>query len=229
MKLLDRLFGRKAADPLAVWAELLRKGVTSKSGQTVNLDNAFKTSVFFACLRVLADGVAQVPFKLHQTQESGGLTTIRAAREHRLYDLVTVSPNEWSTSFEFRETMVMHAALGNAYAYKNMVSGETRELILLNPGQVVCEQAADWTVTYKVTGRDGRVQILPASTIWHVRGPSWDGFRGMDTLHLAREALGLTMALDESVSSLHKDGVRPSGMYSVDGALSKDQHMQITN
>lgn len=228
MKFFDRLFGRKAADPLEVWAELLRKGVTSKSGQTVNLNNAFKVSVFFACLRVLANGVAQVPFKLHQAVEADGLTTIRAAREHPAYDLLAVGPNDWSTSFEFRETLTMHAALGNAYAFKSVIRGRLRELILLNPGQVQVEQAADWTVTYKVTGKDGRVQVFPASAIWHVRGPSWDGFTGMDVLHLAREALGLSMSLEESVSSLHKDGVRPTGIYSVDGPLNGDQHKQIT-
>lgn len=228
MKFIDRLFGRKAADPLAVWEEMLRAGMKSKAGQTVNLDSAFKVAVFFACLRVLADGMAQVPFKLHQAQESGGMTTIRAAREHPAYDLLTVAPNDWSTSFEFRETLMLHAALGNAYAYKNVVRGELRELILLNPGQVQCEQAADWSVAYKVTGKDGRVQTLPASMIWHVRGPSWDGFSGLSTLTLVRDALGLSMALDDSVAGLHKDGVRTSGVYSVDGTLNPTQHAQIT-
>jgi hypothetical protein len=34
--------------------------------------------------------------------------------------------------------------------------------------------------------------------IWHVRGPSWDGYLGLDVLQLAREALGLSIATEET-------------------------------
>lgn len=228
MGLFARAIERKAADPLAIWAEMLRAGMTSKAGQTVNIESAFKVAVFFACLRVLSEGCAQVPFKLHQSQDGADGSTIRLAREHPAYDLVAAAPNDWSTSFEFRETLVLHAALGNAYAFKNVVRGELRELILLNPGQVKKEQDANWGIRYTVTGKDGRVEPLPNSAIWHVRGPSWDGFSGLNILSLARDALGLSMALDDSVAGLHKDGVRTSGVYSVDGTLNPTQHAQIT-
>jgi HK97 family phage portal protein len=65
--------------------------------------------------------------------------------------------------------------------------------------------------------------------IWHLRGPSWDGFMGMDILKMAREALGLSMALEDSVSSLHANGVRPTGVYSVDATLDDAGHARITN
>lgn len=229
MGFLARAIERKGYDPLEVWAELLRKGAKSKSGQDVTLDTAFRVAVFFACLRVLGEGVAQVPFKLYQAVESNGLKQRREARDHQLYDLLTVSPNGWSTSFEFRETLTIHAALGNAYAYINRVRGQIVEIFLLNPGQVQSEQGPDWGVRYKVAGKDGRVETFTSREIWHVRGPSWNGFSGLDVLQLMREALGLSMALDESVAGLHKEGVRTSGIYSVDGTLNPTQHAQITN
>jgi HK97 family phage portal protein len=64
--------------------------------------------------------------------------------------------------------------------------------------------------------------------IWHVRGPSWAGFVGMDVLQMAREALGLSIATEDSHSRLHAKGVRPSGTYTVDGNLSPEQHKQLT-
>jgi HK97 family phage portal protein len=230
MGLLEKLgLRRKAADPLEIWAEMLRAGVTAKTGQTVNLDNAFRVSVFFACLRVLSQGVAQVPFKLYQETEEGGLTKIRPAREHRLYDLLATAPNDWTTSYEFRETLVLHASLGDAFVYKNrgVLGSGVKELILLNPANVKAEQQADWSMLYKVTGRDGNVVPMTDKEIWHVRGPSWNGYAGVQTLQIAREALGLAMALDESVANLHKEGVRPSGMYSVEGNLSPEQHAKL--
>lgn len=216
---------RKGVDPLEVWAEIARAGRTSKAGPTVTLENAFRVATFFACVKVLSQGVAQVPFKLHREQQVNGLRNITAARDHRAYDLVATAPNDWQTSFEFREEMVIHAALGNAYAWKNRTIRGLAELILLDPSRMVVEQPQEFErPVYKYTGKDGRQVVFPASDIWHVRGPSWSGFLGMDVLQIARDALGLTIAIDDSVSNLHKEGVRPTGVYSVEGQLNQKQH-----
>jgi HK97 family phage portal protein len=153
-----------------------------------------------------------------------GLTKIEPARDHSLYDLLTVRPNDWTTSFEFRETLVLHAAMGNAYVFKNVVRGKIIELILLNPGRVEKFQREDWSIYYKVTSKSGEVMEFPAETIWHVRGPSWDGYLGLDVMQLAREALGLSIATEETHARLHAKGVRPSGTYSVDGTLNPEQY-----
>lgn len=228
MGLFDRFkFGRKASDPLAIWAEMLRAGRSSKAGPTINLENALRVGTAFACMREIAQGCAQVPFKLFR-EESGSKFP---AYEHPLYDLMAVQPNDWTTSFEFRETLLLHASLGNGYVFKNMTGfgREKRpsELIILDPGRVKKEQKDDYSIVYKVTGKSGAVQEFPAETIWHVRGPSWDGIGGMDVLNLARDALGLSIATEESHAKLHEKGVRPSGTYSVEGNLSPDQYKSL--
>lgn len=227
MGFLSRALESKAADPLAIWAEMLRAGRSSKAGPTITLDNALKVATMFACLRVLSQGVAQVPFKLLQEKQDGDLMKISPARDHRLYDLVTVAPNDWTTSFEFRETLTIHAALGNAYAFINRTVGGVSELILLKPGRVQKEQRPDYRIVYKVTGESGAVQEFPAEAIWHVRGPSLDGLVGVDVLTIAREALGLAIATEESHAKLHAKGVRPSGTYSVDGKLNLQQYKEL--
>lgn len=223
MGFLARGLERKGYDTLDLFREIYG-GKSSKSGQVINLDTAFKVSVTFACLKVLSQGGAQVPFKLFQESDQGGLTNIKPAKDHSLYDIVTSAPNEWTTSFEFRETLILHAALGNAYAFKNKVGGKIVELILLDPSKVKKEQKPDWSIVYKVTGASGESRDFPADSIWHVKGPSWNGVLGMDVLNLAREALGLAIATEESHSSLHKKGVRPSGTYSVEGTLNAEQY-----
>lgn len=229
MGLLAQAVAERKSFPVdQLWASIINAGYLSKAGPNVTLDNAFKVGVLFAGLRVLAQGCAQVPFKLLREVESDGLRNIQPAKRHYLYDLLGVQPNGWTTSFEFRETMIMHAALGNAYAFKNVLSdGTVYELILLNPCRVRKLQAADWTITYEVTGQSGERLEFPASAIWHVRGPSWDGSLGLDVLNLAREALGLAIATEESHAKLHAKGVRASGTYSVDGNLGAEQYKQL--
>lgn len=52
---------------------------------------------------------------------------------------------------------------------------------------------------------------------------------GLDTLNLAKEALGLSLALEETHSELHANGIRPTGFYSIDGPLNTQQHQDITS
>lgn len=209
------------------WPELF--GVRSKAGPTVNLESAIRVSAAFACMREISQGLAQSPFKLLQDYTDGELQRKRVARDHNVHDLISAKPNGWQTAFEFVETMGLHASLGNAYAYKVFVGEKIRELIVLEPHRVTPEMSDRYVPTYHINGRDGTSATVDASKIWHLRGPSWDGFMGLETLKLAKEALGLSMALEESVSGLHANGVRPSGVYSVEGVLSGPQHQQLTD
>lgn len=217
---------RKAVDPLAIWAELFKVSA-SKAGPNVNLETALQVSTAFACLRVISQGCSQVPFKLFRETVQDELKNIQPAKDHALYDLLGTKPNDWSTSYEFRETLVLHAALGDAYVFKNQPQEELLELIILNPAKVAVEQKPDWSIVYKVTGDSGQVREFPQSTIWHVRGPSWNGFSGLHILKLAKEALGLSIATEESHSKLHAKGVNPSGTYSVEGNLNPQQYADL--
>jgi len=240
MNFWSRITGRKSAqsgDGLTdVLRAILRGGVRSKSGALVNRDAAFRVSVVFSCVRALSEGVAQVPFKVMRETESSVSVypERRAASDHPLYDLLHRAPNGFQTSFEFRETMMLHALLARhgAFAFKNIVDVGTRgpriaELILLNPDLVTPIQNEDWSITYRVQSKSGATQDFPQSSIWHLRGPSWNGFSGLDVLNMAREAIGLAIATEDSHSALHAKGIRPSGVYSVDGNLTKEQHAQL--
>ena len=50
----------------------------------------------------------------------------------------------------------------------------------------------------------------------------------METVRLAREALGLSIALEQAHAALHANGVQPSGTYSVEGSLTDVQQKQLT-
>jgi HK97 family phage portal protein len=55
-----------------------------------------------------------------------------------------------------------------------------------------------------------------------------DGIEGLDVVRLARDAIGLAMTAEEAVAQLHKNGIRSSGIYSVEGTLDKKQHDDLT-
>ena len=215
-------FRRKSVTVADLPAEILGLGA-SKSGKSVSVSNALKVSAVLACVRVISEGVAQVPFRMLR---ASGRTKIEA-RDHPLWDILHRKPNDVTTSFGFRETLVIHAALtGNAFAFINRAAnGRVLELINIEPGAVKIKRSdtLGQPPQYEIRGKNGDSMAFPAQAILHIQGPSWDGVAGMEMVKLAREAIGIAMVTEEAHARMHSNGSRPGGLLSVEGTLSKDQ------
>ena len=223
---IGRLFRTRNAslDPIVTSQEVydyLTRGSETKTGERVNWRTALEVTTVLACCRVIAEGVSQIPFRVYQDSGTGRIV----AKDHPLHRVISARPNSWQTSFEFRETIIFHLMLtSNAYVFKGTVgrSRVIKELVPIEPHRV--EVLRDgYTLTYRVTAENGEAQVFPAEAIWHLRGPSWDSWRGMDAVKLAREAIGLAMATESSHSLLHKNGARPSGVYTVEHKIDAAQ------
>lgn len=198
----------------------------AKSGQSVSIATSLQVSTVLACCRVLAQGLAQVPIRLYREGADGREERIR---NHWVLSLLGRRPNPWQTSYEFREMMGFHLTLaGNFFAFMSRSSdGRVLELLPLQPGQVLVEQKPDWTIDYQVTLPDGRWLRLGPEDIWHVRGPSWNGWSGLQSVQLAREAIGLSLATEEAHARLHGNGVQTSGLLSVTGAIKPEDYERL--
>lgn len=225
MSIWSRLWRReeKTADPLAVWAEMF--GATpSWAGPAVTWKTALEFTVSLACARVLAEGVAQVPLKLMRTRADGGAD---AATDEPLFDLVHRQVNDDQTSFDWREQAMFHLAFcGNHFAFKNIVRGTVRELIPFEPQAVSVRRTADGRI-YTVTHADGRREVFPQEVMLHLRGPSWNGWMGLEGVKLARQSLGLGMALEQQAALAQKNGLQVSGVYSVENTLTAEQMVAL--
>ena len=193
----------------------------SKSGIQVNWKTALQASTSIACARVIAEGIAQVPFKVFKERVGGGMDI---ARDHDVYDLLANKPNEWQTSFEFREQMGLHLAFkGNSYVYK--VRGPRNRIIELLPfePQMVTPNRVGWDRSYQVSTPDGKSYTVDAKDMWHIRGISWDGINGLEGIRLAREAIGLALAMEEHGARMFSNGAKPGGVLSTDANLKQEQ------
>lgn len=222
---------RRAPERKMSSLELFREifgGRTSSSGTIVTLDSALAVCTVFACARVIADGIAQVPLKVFRASADG--RSREPALAHPLYRLLFRRPNTWQTSYEFRQTLGLHLALtNNAICFKEVAPGSGRllGLVPLDPKSVTVKRGSDWAVEYVVTDLYGRHMTLPAALVWHVKGPAWAPHLGLDAVTLARNAIGLAIAAEESQATFHRNGARPSGVLSVEGALNGEQHKQL--
>lgn len=199
-------------------------GRTSSTGVEVSWRRAIEVATVLSCCKVIAEGIAQVPFKLFVDDGQGIRKT---ASDNPLHWVVYRKPNRWQTSFEFRETIAFHLVLtGNAYVFVGRVGSArtVREMIPLEPHLVRAEKKPDGKVIYTYSPSTGQSVVFAEDAIWHIRGPSWNGWLGMEPVKLAREAIGLSIAAESAHSELHKGGVRTSGAYSFDTPLSPEQY-----
>lgn len=214
-------FKRKssATNSADIWAELLGRS-SSKSGIPINTKTVLQLTTAQACARVIAEDLAQLPFKLYKDRPEGGSDP---AADHPVYRLIKTKPNAWQTAFELREQIGLHLVLTNdAYIWINRVRGQIVELLPLEPHQVSVSRNG-WESSYEIKIGNTEKITLKKNDIWHIRGPSWNGWQGLDGVRLMREAVGLAIALEEHGSRMFSNGATVGGVLSTDLVLKEEQ------
>ena len=202
-----------------IW-NLLIGQAASKSGISVTWKTALQYSTAQACVRILSEDIAQIPFSVYRSLPEGGSEQVIG---HPVNKLIKTKPNIEQTAFEMREQMGLHVVLtNNSYAWKNIVRGQVQELLPLEP-HLVRPIHKNGETTYEITLDDGYKTTVPKSEIWHLRGPSWNGWQGLDGIRLMRETIGLALALEDHGSRMFSNGATVGGVLSTDANLTADQ------
>ncbi len=229
MKLLDRFFGRKSAQLTYDQVADLIDGVSGGSiaGVTVTEKTALQVSTVLACVKVIADGCATPKLNVFREKSDGSRELASNIPEFRL---LSRRPNEWQTSFEWRRQMTMHAALTGA-GLSIKVFGDNRrvrELIPVQPGNWDVHRVSRYELKYRCCDQFGLIGEFSPDQVFLLNGVQWDWCSSMNAVTLARQAVGLAMATEKSQSSMHANGLRAGGTYSVDGNLNDEQHARLT-
>lgn len=227
MRLFKNLFRRGGAQQKSTAmamqdiSNLFQYGREAKSGVTVNWTTAIQIAAVFACVKVLAESVAQLPLELRR-RSAGGIQAL--ADNHPLYEILLLRPNSWQSAFEFREMLMWHVVLtGTGFAFINRLSdGTVTELIPLLPQNVTTIRHEDYSFTYRVRDDFGRIAEFTQDEIFVLRGPSWTGWNALEPVRLLREALGLAIATEEHAARLFANGARISGVLQTDKGLRQD-------
>ena len=229
MKLLDRLFGRKSAQLTYDQIANLIDGVSGSvvAGVTVTDKTALQVSTVLDCVRVIADGCATPDLHVYREKKDG---TTEKATNIPEYRLLSRRPNEWQTSFEWRRIMTLHAALTGAGLSIKVRgdNGRVRELIPVMPGRWDVRQVSRYELRYRCWDNFGLIGEFSDDEVFVLNGIQWDWVSSLNVIKLAQAAIGLAIATEKSQASMHENGLRPGGVYSVEGTLNKEQHDRLT-
>ena len=204
--------------------EDIDSGAPTLSGVYVNEENSMTVSGVFACVRLLSEDVASLPFGIYKRLERGK----EKADRHPLYYLIHDSPNDNMTAFAFKECMMTNLLLwGNAYAqiirdrYGNVLS-----LHPLRSSRVAVSKDENGEQIYKYTNDKGVTFTLTREQMFHVSGISYDGITGLSPIGVAREAVGLAKATEIYGNKFFANGARPGGVLEHPGTIKDPEKVR---
>lgn len=183
----------------------------SSAGKSVTPRNAIQVSVVYACVRVIAETIASLPFGVFQETTEGSVKAL----EHPLYRIIHDEPNSEMTSFIWREAMLTHLLLwGNSYS-QIIRSGRGKIIGLypLLPDHMEVdrdEKSGQLTYTYSTT--KGETVRLRPEDVLHIPGLGFDGIMGYSPIAVEKNAIGLGIAAEEYGSKFFSNGATPSGI-----------------
>lgn len=206
-------------------------GGPTKAGVDVGAEVALRVSAAFACRRVISEDIGKMPRRVvQQTRDGAGNVAIKVAHDHPVHKLLVNGPNDWMPASAFIEYLVGVATFHRgAYAIVNRdAQGNVVEILPLPAGCGAVEVDGYWQPRYRVTGY-GLNLLLEPDQVLRLHGPLHDPWEGLSTVTLAREAIGLAIAIEASQARFHANDLRPSGVLTTEEAISPEVRDTIRN
>lgn len=209
---IDALEARSLENPgvslasAEAWNEVFRTAWNSAAGVSVDVDRAMGVTPFWAGVNFLSATIASVPIELLEDTERG----LERSRNNALAGLLNESPNDELSSFRWRQ-MAMVSCLhhGRAYAFiERNKANRPMNLWPLEYGKMTVERK-DGRLRY--TYRDDHREVIYGSEevidlIWTPRD---DGIGHFEPINILKNALGLTLAMEEYASKFFQNGGVP--------------------
>ena len=198
------------------------------TGKTISPDNAMEAPTVYACVRLISQTLARMPWQVLRNSADGASNDVT----HPVYQLLNGEANEDMTSFVFREAQISDCLLyGNSFAFINRNPAGTPigmerlrpDLMYMMRDQANQPYYQYWTgkADEKASEEIKQRKFRPYD-ILHVVGPSADGMLGEAPIHRMRDLIGMELELQEFTSRFFSQNCRPAGVLSMPGRLSAE-------
>lgn len=209
----------KAWNP-ALWNLI---GSQSNSGVNVNEETALNYSAVFNAVTLYSGTISTLPLRL-LIEKSNKKTP---AVDKSIYHVMHTRWNKYMTAQVGREVLTAHVLTwGNGYAEKIFDKlGNIVELWPIPPNKIRPEMV-DGELVY-IIQVEGQQIILPREKVLHIPGLGFDGFVGYSVIGLARESIGLGMAMEQFGSHFFGNGTHPGVVVEHPNKLSEAAHKNL--
>lgn len=196
-------------------------GHEASSGEQVTVDSALGVPAVYACVNILSNSIAKLPFQTFKRTQTGRTRD----KKHEVAKLLETRPNPFQGPFKFKHLCEVHRNLwGNTYININWgTNGRPKELWLLDPSKTnpVVDKLTNELWYHTVLPNGDPVKIGPGDII-HLTALSTDGLKGKPPIQVAREAIGSAQSGQKFKGKFFRNGATSQGVLKVPGMLNPD-------
>ena len=196
------------------------------SGATVNTDSAMRLDAVWACVNLLTDIVAPLPWHAYREDSTGLRTRVKDST------LLVHPSNEIALSAADWRGQIMRSWLlrGNAYGLVKEIGpqGEPTSIQIIHPDIVsVVRLGQLGPFEYRVLGE--LKQLWPAGDLIHMPGSyTVPGTPiGLSPIDYARQTIGVGLAAEEYAARFYGDSAIPSGILHTEQGLTGEQALAM--
>lgn len=192
---------------------------STAAGIAVGPDTALRSPTAAACIRAIAETIGTLPVHVFTRTDAGR----ERDTAHPAAGLLAGDANPWTGSAELRTALQVDALLhGRAFALAIRSGGRVRELHRLDPSAVTVETDEAGEPSFRIILKAGGQRVYPWQDILFIQTPGGTVDRPISLTSLAREAIGIDLAMAEHQARIFGNGARPSGVLEYPKALSPE-------
>lgn len=202
------------------WLQGLVNANKSKSGIAVNEENALKIMAVFVCVNLISNAIACLPKPVYRSKSKG----TEKARDHPLWNIINMGANPEMTAFDFWKSIMVNVLISKG-GFAEIVrdeSGAVKELWPI-PGQFVMpmrnKRTGELYLSVSYPEKDIYTNLYPGQYLY-IKGFSKDGIYCYEPVRIAREAMGLSTALEQFGEEFFANGANAGGIVEYPGAMS---------
>ena len=187
---------------------------------------ALSEATYFACLKVLSEGIGKLPLQLQQVTPQQG---VRIAREHRYHRMLTERPNRFMSASVFWSTMELcRNHYGNAYAWIDERDPKQPQLWPMHPDKVrvvydnACRLADAPDVYYRYSGPEGEI-VLGSEEVLHFKSHmTEDGLVGISVREQLASTIQGNIKAQKMVNKMYDSGMTAKSVLEYTGSLDDE-------
>lgn len=193
---------------LAQGWEILTGG-TTYTGKTVSANTLLQMSATWSAIRLISETIGTLPIHLYRRTDKGR----ERANKHKLYRLLHLQPNPYTTSVEWREAMAVSLCCwGQSYNKVDRLGNRVTGITSLTKQQTNPFINSQGEIQYKVF-ENGKENTYTRGEILPIKGFGGPGqLEGYPPYKFHRNSLALGVAAEEYAAKFFNNGGRPSAL-----------------
>lgn len=193
----------------------------SKSGAYVGEETTIGITAIWQGLRFISSAIASMPRVVASEDKN---ENISYRKTHPIQRLISIQPSPAYSAYDFFFALVWQAKLrGNGIAVitPDARTGRPSRLELVQWKDVTDIETEDATgyVMYKIRGYE---RWLYQYEVIHLKNATADGVKGLDTMKIHMDGLGLDIAARDLANYTFRNGAHISGFLSTDKLIGPD-------